>query len=80
MVRVAVVVAGAAVAFAVSVPFVFLDPVLGSHFEKGHLPRAANGIAQQSLQVALGDVIGRVVVRELGGGQLFVVSVEPRDE
>lgn len=80
MVRVAVVVVGAAVPFAVSVPFIFLPPILCSHFKKGHLRSPANWTSQQSLQVALSDVIGRVVVRELGGGQVFVVFVEPRDE
>lgn len=73
-------VVGAAVPFAVSVPLVFLAPVLGGHFKKGYLSSPPNGTAQQSLQVAVSDVIGRVVVRELGGGQVFVVSVEPRDE
>lgn len=80
MMRVAVVVVGAAVPFAVSVPFIFLPHVLGCHFKKGHLSSPAYWTSQQSLQVALSDVIGRVVVRELGGRQLFVVAVEPRDE
>lgn len=58
MVRVAVVVVGAAIPFAISVPFVFLPPVLSRHFEKGHLPSPANWTSQQILQVALSDVIG----------------------
>lgn len=78
MVGVAVV--GAAVPFVVSVPLVFLAPFLGGHFKKGYHSSPPNVTAQQSLQVAVSDVIGRVVVRELGGGQVFVVSVEPRDE
>lgn len=52
------VVVGAAIPFAISVPFVFLPPVLSRHFEKGHLPSPANWTSQQILQVALSDVIG----------------------
>ena len=80
MVRVAVVVVGAAVPFALPVPFVFQAPVLRSHFKKGHLPSPAVGASQQSHQVALADVIGRVVVRGLGGVQVLIVTVEPWDE
>lgn len=74
------VIVGAAVHFAVSVPLIFLAPLLCGHFKKGYLSSPPNGTAQQSLQMAVSDVIGRVVIRELGGGQVFVVSVEPRDE
>lgn len=71
----------AAVLLAVPVPFVFLSPVLRSHFQEGHhLASAAVRTSQQSLQVALGDRIGQVVVRELRWGQVLVVSVEARDE
>lgn len=76
----AVVVVRAAVAFTVSVPFVLLPCVFRCHFKKGHLSSPADWAAQQSLQMTFSDVIGRVVIRELGGGQVFVVSVEPRDE
>lgn len=78
--RKAVGVVGAAVPIAFSVWFIVLPPVLRRHFKKGHLPTSDYGTPQQILQVALGDVIGRVVVRELVWGQLFVVSVEPWDE
>ena len=79
MVRVAVVVVGAAVPFALSVPLV-IDPVLGSHFKKGHFPSPADWTPKQSLQVALRDVIAWVVVRLLCGVQVLIVAVEPWDE
>lgn len=50
-----VVVVGAAVRFAISVPFVFVAPILSRHL---NLSPAADGTAQQSLQVALYNVIG----------------------
>jgi len=80
VVVVMVVVVGAAVPFAVSVSFIFQPPVLASHFKKSRLPSTADWTSQQILQVALSDVIGRVAVRQLGGGQVLVVSVKPRDE
>lgn len=60
--------------------FVSPRPVLGDHFKKRHFPSSAKWTSEESLQVTLGDVTGRVVVRELGRGQVFVVSVKPRDE
>lgn len=76
----AVVVLGATIPFSLSAPSLFQTSILRSHFKEGHLPSPANWTPQQSLQVTLSDVIGRVVVRGLGGVQLFVVTVEPRDE
>lgn len=70
----------AAVPINLSLPFIFLAPILCCHFKKRYLPSAADGTAKQSVWVALGDVIGCVVVRELVGGQVLVMSVKPRDE
>lgn len=70
----------AAILFTISVPFIFLSPVLGSHFWKSHLACPARWAPQQSLQVALGNGIGRLVERQLGEGQVLVMSMEPRDE
>lgn len=81
MVRVVVaVVIGATVSIPVSVPFVFLPSLLSSHFKKGYLPTTANGTAQQSVQVAVSDMIGRLVIRKLRRGQVLIVSVEPWDD
>lgn len=77
MLRVAVEVMQATVFLAVLAPFLFLPPILGSHFKKGCLPSSARRTSKQSLQVALGDRIGRVVKRELSRVQMLVESVEP---
>lgn len=70
----------AAVLFTVSVPFIFLPPVLAGHLKKRHLDSSARWTSQQSLQMALGNGNGRLVIGELSRRQVFVVSVEPRDE
>ena len=70
------VVVGAGVPIPSAVHFVFLPGLLSGHLEKGDLAPPANGAAEQGLQVAVRDVSGRVVIREVRGGLVVVEAVE----